>query len=184
VRTLREKKTPWVLGATIIVAAAAFGLTGCSSPAPATGGDAPKAAPSSSAQVDDGDDDDDDDDFAADLEKDAAAIDDANASSFDTAQAVVDAYVAAGGTCANPTDSGLSLATSSIDCAGVSGRTQTIAVFATPDEAQKWFDAQTVVKSGEVTSYLLGKNWAMVSDGSAQNVAQKMGVRTQTLVLR
>jgi hypothetical protein len=184
VGTLREKKTPWVLGATIIVAAAAFGLTGCSSPAPATGGDAPKAAPSSSAQVDDGDDDDDDDDFAEDLEKDAAVIDDANASSFDTAQAVVDAYVAAGGTCANPTDSGLSLATSSIDCAGVSGRTQTIAVFATPDDAQKWFDAQTVVKSGEVTSYLLGKNWAMVSDGSAQNVAQKMGVRTQTLVLR
>ncbi len=181
-RTLREKKTLGMLGATIIVAAAAFGLTGCSSPAPATGGDAPKAVPSSSAQVDD--DDDDDDDFAADLEKDAAAIDDANASSFDTAQAVVDAYIAAGGTCTNPRDSGLSLATSSIDCAGVSGRTQTIAVFATPDEAQKWFDAQTVVKSGEVTSYLLGKNWAMVSDGSAQSVAQKMGVRTQTLVMR
>jgi len=176
-RTLREKKTPWALGASIIVAAAAFGLTGCSSPAPTTSDDTAKAAPSSAAPADDDDMDEDLDDYAED-------IDDANASSFDTAQAVADAFVAAGGTCANPTDSGLSIATSSVDCAGVSGRTQTIAVFATADEAQKWFDAQTVVKGGEVTSYLLGENWAMVADGAAMNSAQKLGLRTQTLVMR
>lgn len=180
-RTLREKKAPWALGASIIVAAAAFGLTGCSSPAPTTGDDTAKAAPSSSAKTDDGDSDDDIDE---DLDDYAGDIDDANASSFDTAQAVADAFVAAGGTCANPTDSGLSIATSSVDCAGVSGRTQTIAVFATADEAQKWFDAQTVVKGGEVTSYLLGENWAMVADGAAMNSAQKLGLRTQTLVMR
>lgn len=175
---LREKKAPWALGASIIVAAAAFGLAGCSSPAPTMSDDTAKAAPPSSAQTDDDDDLDEDlDDYAEDIA-------DANASSFDTAQAVADAFVAAGGTCANPTDSGLSIASSSIDCAGVTGQTQTIAVFATADEAQKWFDAQGVVKSSEITSYLLGKNWAMVADGPAMNAAQKLGVRGQTLVMR
>jgi hypothetical protein len=179
VRTLLEKKTALALGASIIVAAAAFGLTGCSSPAPSTADQASPSAASASATADDADDDLDDelDDYAAD-------IDDANASSFDTARAVVDAFVAAGGVCTDPKDSGLSLATSSIDCTGASGQMQTVAVFATADEAQKWFDAQTVVKVGEVTSYLLGENWAMVADGSAMNIAQKLGVRTQTLVMR
>ncbi|KTR94264.1 hypothetical protein NS220_09720 [Microbacterium testaceum] len=92
------------------------------------------------------------------------------------------AFVDAGGTCTNPVDSRLSLATSSIDCLGPNGAMQTIAVFATPAEAESWFAAQKAVKVTGSTSYLLGENWAMVGEGTSMNSAQKLGVRDQSLV--
>jgi uncharacterized protein YceK len=160
-------------GAAVTVALV-LGLAGCSSSASSTSADPqPTTTVSSSAAADD---DDDDDTSGSSL-----AV---TGSTFADARAVADAFVKAGGTCENPVDSGLSIATSSLDCTGPAGGTQTIAVFATEDEAQKWYQAQTVVEVQASTTYLLGGNWAMVGDASSMNAGQTLGVRDQTIVMK
>ncbi|MDQ1122618.1 hypothetical protein [Microbacterium trichothecenolyticum] len=168
-----------IVGISLALTVAAVGLAGCSSPATS----APAAAPSSSASdvdIDSFDKAFQDEFFTRHAETTSAAA----ASTFATAKEIADAFVADGGVCTNPVDSHLSIATSSIDCVGPDGGMQTIAVFATPDEAQNWFNAQTVVRTGEVSSYLLGQNWAMAAEGgSAASISQKLGVRDLTITM-
>lgn len=171
----RRRARLLLLGAAV-VATVTLGLAGCtSSSGTVSSGDQTQAsAPSTSSAAEDDDDDDDDA---------VGGGSDVQGSTFADARAVLDAFLKAGGTCENPKDSGLSVATSSLDCTGPSGGTQTIAVFATEDEAKKWYDAQTVVKTDASTSYLLGGNWAMVADATSMNAGQKLGVRDQTIVM-
>ncbi|MCS5497215.1 hypothetical protein NY547_08215 [Cnuibacter physcomitrellae] len=171
----RRRARLLLLGAAV-VATVMLGLAGCtsSSGTVSSGDQAQASAPSTSSAAEDDDDDDDDA---------VGGGSDVQGSTFADARAVLDAFLKAGGTCENPKDSGLSVATSSLDCTGPSGGTQTIAVFATEDEAKKWYDAQTVVKTDASTSYLLGGNWAMVADATSMNAGQKLGVRDQTIVM-
>ncbi|WP_378144523.1 hypothetical protein ACFJGV_13585 [Cnuibacter sp. UC19_7] len=166
-----------LLGAAV-AATVVLGLAGCASGSGAgsSGGQSQASAAATSSPTAGADDDDEDADAA-----DGGS--DVQGSTFADARAVLDAFLKAGGTCENPVDSGLSVATSSLDCTGPSGGTQTIAVFASEGEAKKWYDAQTVVKTQASTSYLLGGNWAMVGDASSMNAGQKLGVRDQTLVM-
>jgi uncharacterized protein YceK len=171
----RRRRRMLAAGAAVTVALA-LGLAGCSSSASSTSADPqPTTTVSSSAAADD-DDDDDDDTSGSSL-----AV---TGSTFADARAVADAFIKAGGTCENPVDSGLSIATSSLDCTGPAGGIQTIAVFPTEDEAQKWYQAQTVVEVQASTTYLLGGNWAMVGDASSMNAGQTLGVRDQTIVMK
>ncbi|MDF2992234.1 MAG: hypothetical protein K0S37_2748 [Microbacterium sp.] len=172
---LREKNHVLTLGFAAAILTTVIGLAGCSSPSTTSSSDA-TAGSSATAGDDDNTADDDADD-----ESDDDGANDVTASTFDTATAVVSAFVDAGGVCTNPVDSHLSIATSSIDCLGPNGRMQTIAVFATPAEAKSWYDAQTEVKVDGPTSYLLGENWAMVGEGTSMNNAQTLGVRDQSL---
>lgn len=168
----RRRARLLLLGAAV-VATVTLGLAGCtsSSGTVSSGDQAQASAPSTSSAAEDDDDDA------------VGGGSDVQGSTFADARAVLDAFLKAGGTCENPKDSGLSVATSSLDCTGPSGGTQTIAVFATEDEAKKWYDAQTVVKTDASTSYLLGGNWAMVADATSMNAGQKLGVRDQTIVM-
>jgi len=169
---------PLIVGMSLALTVTAVGLAGCSSPASSAPADAAPSSSASDVDVDSFDKAFENEFFTRHAETTSAAA----ASTFATAKEIADAFIGYGGVCTNPADSHLSIATSSIDCVGPDGGMQTIAVFATPDEALNWFTAQTAVRTGEVNTYMLGQNWAMAAEGGVgASISQKLGVRNLSI---